>query len=252
MKVEYFKEYSSCLQRDMEYKVYGHAGKPCIAFPGQNDRFYDYENHGIIDAISWYIDQGKIQIFCVDTVDAESWSNRNASPRSRIERQEAYFNYIVWELVPRVYEINTWGNGGGVASGILVTGCSMGAYHAMNLFLRKPDIFDAVLALSGIYHSGYFIHDYADDLTFLNSPLDSIRQMALSHPFLDLYRRAKIVLCVGQGAWEENALVETRQMEEAFRSHYVDIWCDYWGEEFPHDWPSWARQTAHFLYHLLD
>ena len=56
MKVEYYREYSPTLGRDMEYKVFGHAGKPCIAFPCQNGRFYDYENRGLIEAMRWYID----------------------------------------------------------------------------------------------------------------------------------------------------------------------------------------------------
>ena len=81
MKVEYFKEYSHSLGRDMEFKVYGHAGKPCIAFPCQNGRFFDYETRGLIDSISWYIEQGKIQVFCVDSVDLESWIPPFLTPR---------------------------------------------------------------------------------------------------------------------------------------------------------------------------
>lgn len=48
MKVEYYKEYSPCLERDMEYKVYGHAGTPILVFPSQNGRFFDFEKqwHG--------------------------------------------------------------------------------------------------------------------------------------------------------------------------------------------------------------
>ena len=44
MRVEYFKEYSNCLNRDMEFKVYGHAGVPLLVFPAQDGRFYDFEN----------------------------------------------------------------------------------------------------------------------------------------------------------------------------------------------------------------
>lgn len=252
MKVEYYREYSPTLGRDMEYKVFGHAGKPCIAFPCQNGRFFDYENRGIIEAMRWYIEQGKIQVFCVDSIDSESWSADYKNPRQRIETQEAYFNYIIHEMVHRVYEINTYGNGGGVASGILTYGCSMGAYHAMNFFLRKPDIFDAVLALSGIYHSGFFFKNYADDLTFLNSPMDTLKCMDESHYYLDLYRRSRIIICVGQGAWEEECLQDTRTMDYEFQRHHVPAWCDYWGYDRPHDWPSWLEQTPYFLYHILD
>ena len=252
MKVEYFKEYSHSLGRDMEFKVYGHAGKPCIAFPCQNGRFFDYESRGLINSISWYIEQGKIQVFCVDSVDEESWSQEWGDPRRRIERQEQFYNYICNELVHRVYEINTYGNGGGVASGIMAYGCSMGAYHAANFFVRRPDIFDSVLALSGIYKASFFFKGYSDDLTFLNSPIDSLHAMHLDHHYLDLYRKSRIILCVGQGNWEEECLNNTREMDKEFKAHNVPAWCDYWGYDKPHDWPSWLEQTPYFLYHILD
>lgn len=252
MKVEYYKEYSHCLGKDMEFKVYGHAGKPCIAFPCQDGKFFDYESRGLIDSISWYIEQGKIQVFCVDSVDLESWSAKWKNGRDRIEYQEKYYNYICNEFVHRVYEINTYGNGGGVASGIMAYGCSMGAYHAANFFLRRPDIFDAVLALSGIYKSSFFFENYSDELTFLNSPIDSLHAMSLDHHYLDLYRKSRIILCVGQGNWEEECLVQTKEMDKEFRYHNVPAWCDYWGYDKPHDWPSWLEQTPYFLYHILD
>ena len=50
MNVEYYKELSHELNRDMEFKVYGHTGIPCLVFPAQNGRFYDCENFGMIDA----------------------------------------------------------------------------------------------------------------------------------------------------------------------------------------------------------
>ena len=252
MKVEWFKEYSHNLGRDMEFKVFGHAGKPCIAFPVQDGRYYDYENRGIIESMREFIDAGRIQVFCVDSIDIESWSADWKWARDRMEAQEAYYRYIIEEIVPRVYEINTWGNGGGVASGIMVYGCSMGAYHAMNFFLRRPDIFDAVLALSGIYHSGFFVKNYADDLTFLNSPIDSLKNMSYDHPYLPLYRRARIIVAVGQGDWEWECLDDTRSLEWELRKFGVDAWFDYWGYEYAHDWPSWLKQTPHFLRHILD
>ena len=36
MKVEYFKEYSNCLNREMEFKIYGHTGIPLLVFPAQD------------------------------------------------------------------------------------------------------------------------------------------------------------------------------------------------------------------------
>ena len=57
MKVEYYKEYSHELNRDMEFKVFGHAGKPCLVFPSQDGRFFDYEDMGMIEAAREYIER---------------------------------------------------------------------------------------------------------------------------------------------------------------------------------------------------
>ena len=62
MKVEYYKEYSPCLERDMEYKVYGHAGTPILVFPSQNGRFFDFENNGMVATVEDLIDNGNIQL----------------------------------------------------------------------------------------------------------------------------------------------------------------------------------------------
>ena len=187
MKIEYFKEYSEILGRDMEFKVFGHGGKPCIAFPTQNGRFYDYEDRGIIESMSWYIEQGRIQVFCVDSMDVESFSAEYKDPKERIENQERYFNYIINELVNRVYEINNFNH---EDSGILTFGVSLGAYHAVNCFLRRPDIFDGVLALSGVYRAEFWIKDYSSDLMFLNSPITSLSYMKHNHPYIELYKKS--------------------------------------------------------------
>lgn len=252
MKVEYYKEYSYNLGRDMEFKVYGHAGKPCIAFPSQNGRFYDYEDRGIINSMSWYIEQGRIQVFTVDSFDLESWSADWKNPRDRMLAQEAYFRYIIEEVVPRIYDINTYGNGGGVATGIMTFGVSLGAFHAVNFFLRKPDIFDAVLALSGVYRSEFFVKDYADDLTFLNNPIASLSHLRYDHHYVDLYKISRIIICVGQGSWEEECLNDTRWIDSEFHRLGIPAWVDYWGYDKPHDWPSWLEQVPYFLYHILD
>jgi esterase/lipase superfamily enzyme len=69
MKVEYFKRYSKCLNRDMEFKVYGHSGNPILVFPAQDGRFYDFENFKMVNSIKHLIDDGKIQLFCCDSID---------------------------------------------------------------------------------------------------------------------------------------------------------------------------------------
>lgn len=245
MQINYYNVFSKTLNRNMEFKVYGLSGKPCIAFPSQNDRFYTYEDMGIINSMSKYIEEGSIQVICVDNYDYESFSAIYRNGKDRIDAQERYFNYIIDEIIPFIKEINDY-DGKYMAYGV-----SLGAYHAVNFFLRRPDLFDYVLALSGIYHIGYFIKDYSDLYTFLNSPIDTLKHMSLEHEYVDLYKKSQIIVCVGQGAWESDCVIETRELENGFNNLGVECWFDYWSNEYAHDWCSWTIQTPHFLYYLL-
>ena len=69
MKTEYFKKYSHALGRDMECKIYGHAGRPVIFIPCQDGRFYDFENFNMTAAWAPWIDSGKVTVFSIDTLD---------------------------------------------------------------------------------------------------------------------------------------------------------------------------------------
>lgn len=183
MKEQYFQEYAHQLGRSMEFMVYGHAGKPVLAFPSQNGRFFDFYNNGMVGCVAHLIDQGRIQIFACDSIDAESWSDENGDGRHRALMQERYFHYISDELAPRILEINQH-DSGVRASGILTTGCSLGGTHALNTMLRNPYTFDATVALSGLYDAKYFFGGYFDDLVYLNSPVDYIQGMPNDHPYV--------------------------------------------------------------------
>lgn len=247
MKTEYYKEYSANLGRDMEFKVYGHGGKPMLVFPSQDGRFFDYENNGMVDCAVPYIEDGRIQLFCCDSNDVNSWSSKSWDNRWRIEQQEAYFHYICDELCPRIFEINAAANNGTYADGILTTGCSMGATHALNFMLRRPDIFSGCIALSGAYDARLFFPDYMDDLVYANSPVDYINGMPYDHPYVEMYRHRDIILCCGRGAWEHPMQEDSARMKELFEYKNIPAWVDFWGNDVAHDWPWWKKQLPYYL-----
>ena len=90
MNTNYIKHYSKSLGRDMEYKTYGDSGRPVLVFPSQNGRFFDYENMGMVHAVAQFIEQGRIRLICVDSIDGETWSDTNGNPRWRIEQHEQW------------------------------------------------------------------------------------------------------------------------------------------------------------------
>ena len=240
MNVEYHKWWSDYLYQDMEIKVYGHAGKPTLVFPTQGGRFYEYEDFGMVEVCRGYIDAGKIQLFTVDSIDNQSWANWSLHPADRARRHEDYDQYIIKEVVPFIHQRSSW------KGKYLTTGCSMGAYHAPNFFFRHPDVFDAVIALSGILSLNLFIGDYMDAIVYYNTPLVYLRNLT-DESYLDRYRQSAIIICSGQGAWEGPMLDDARELKAILCAKDVPCWVDIWGYDVNHDWPWWRRMMPHFL-----
>ena len=105
MEMQYFKEYSPALNRDMECKVYGHAGKPVLFIPCQDGRFFDFENFKMADVWSPWIEAGQVMVFSIDTIDKETWSDTWGNAEWRIDRYEQWITYITRELVPSIHAI---------------------------------------------------------------------------------------------------------------------------------------------------
>lgn len=244
MQIQELSWYSERLQREMPLKIYGHGGKPCLVIPSQNGKHNDFESFGMVEACRPWIDVGKLRLFCVDTIDEETVSCTWKNPRERIEQHECWVQYLMQEVYPLAKQYS-----GGYLS--MTAGCSMGAYHAGNLFFRFPDHFDATICLSGVYDASNMMGGYMDDLVYLNSPYHCLQNLPADHPYMDLYRRSKMFFCVGQGAWEDELLADTRKLDGVLRVKGIPAWVDYWGYDVNHDWDWWRKQIAYFLGKIL-
>jgi S-formylglutathione hydrolase FrmB len=117
-----------------------------------------------IDALAGKLEHGGLQLFCVSSVDTESWYNRQVHPRQRVRRHLQYEDYILSDVVPLIHHLNHH-------STIGVTGCSFGAYHGMTFALRQPYVFTWCVTMSGAYDITQFLDGYFDeDCYFLNPP----------------------------------------------------------------------------------
>ncbi len=240
MQIKELSWYSDRLYRDMPVKIYGHTGKPCLVLPSQDGKHNDFEGFGMVDACSPWIENGQLQLFCVDTIDAETWSCCQKSGRERIELHERWIQYLMQEIYPLMKSA-----GGELLP--MTMGCSLGAFHAGNLFFRFPDHFDTTLCLSGVYDASNILGGYMDDLVYLNSPCHCLWNLPEDHPYMALYRRSRMFFCVGQGAWEDELLADTRKLDQVLRAKGIPAFVDYWGFDVNHDWNWWQKQAEYFL-----
>ena len=249
MQTQYFKEYSSTLGRDMECKVYGHAGRPVLFIPCQDGRFFSFEDFHMADVWAPWIESGQVMVFAVDTLDLETWSNKGGDPYWRARRHEQWMDYLFYEMVPFIQAMACERNGWAEAPGIIAFGCSLGATHAANLYFRRPDLFSGLLALSGIYTASYGFDGYMDEVVYANSPVDYMANLPADHPYIGLYNSQRAVICVGQGPWEIPD--STRQLQSILRSKGIGTWVDFWGYDCAHDWDWWYKQVVYFVPYLL-
>lgn len=212
MNREYHTWWSDRLQRDMELLVFGHAGAKVLVFPTRRGRFYEYENMGMVNVLADKIAQGYLQLYCVDSVDSESFYCNWTHPSGRIQRHIAFEDYILNEVLPFMNNKNP-------NDCVIAHGSSLGAFHAVNIALRHPHLFKKLVAFSGRYDLTLAIECfddlldgfYNDDVYFhtpshflpnldCNSHLSHLRSMDIiftigrEDPFLDNNKQLSSIL----------------------------------------------------------
>ncbi len=247
MHVEHHCWYSGNLGQDMNLKVYGHWGLPLVVFPCSRGRYYDYEGMGMINAIASFINDGRVKLFCIDSVDEQSWYDFSKSPADRNARHEAFDRYVTEEVLPFVRNHCRT-----PLICPITNGCSMGAYHAVNFYCKHPQLFAGVMACSGLFRldrSEFSLGPADLSAVYYNSPLTYLPELSEVR-LLEEYRRGTIMISVGQGAWDEEALEDTLALKAVFQHKAIPAWIDVWGHDVNHDWPWWFKQMNRFLAHL--
>jgi esterase/lipase superfamily enzyme len=236
MNREYHKWYSHRLGRDMELLVFGHAGVPVMVFPTSGGRFYEFEDRGMAAALGGKIDNGEIQLFCVDTVDMESWYNKSVPPRWRIARHVQYEDYLIHEVLPLIRQ-KSWD------PHCVALGCSFGGFHAANIAFRHPDVFTGLLSMSGAFDMSGFLGGYYDNDVYMNTPTHYLPN--LSDPwFFDRYRRNTYILATG---WDDQCLGSNQHLDQILSHKGIHHKLYTWDTYNSHDWPTWMRMVKEYL-----
>lgn len=237
MQREYHVDDSGALGRRMERLVFGHAGLPILVFPTSQGRFFEFEEFGMVAAVADKIDHGEIQLWCVDSVDNESWYARDVPGNWRIRRHLQYERYIVDELIPHI-RWKTW------RDSVAVLGCSFGGFHAASMALRHPDVITATLSMSGAFDMVMpFLRGHYDQDTYFTLPTHFLPNLPDSWQ-LDRMRRNTFILATGHHdqCWNDN-----ERLAGILRSKGIPVRLDVWGDGTGHDWPWWKRMAQVYL-----
>lgn len=236
MHREYHRWYSHNLGRDMELLVFGHGGARALCFPTSQGRFFDWENRGMMNVLSEHLEKGWLQIYCLDSVDSESWYNGHVHPGERAIRHLQYQQYVVDEVLPLTLSKND--NPYSIAMG-----ASFGAYHALNIGLRFPEHFNRVVGMSGVYDIREWVGDYYDDNVHQGNPVELVRRMHDAPDHVQKVKELDIIFSTGR---DDHAYDHSVELSNHLWS--LGVWHAFrtW-DGFAHDWPEWEEMVLHYV-----
>jgi len=239
MKRELSSWYSPALNKEMPIAVYGHYGFAILLIPTAAADYLEYERFQLIDAIAPMIESGKCRVFSIDSMNKESWMNNQMLPEHKAIRHNQFNEYVFNEVVPFIR--NSTSN----ETMIYTCGASFGALHAMNLFLKRPDILNGAISMSGVYNLTEYTKGFWDDQVFYNSPEHYIPSLQDDWYLSKIKASHHIHIYSGSGNFEDPEASKRFAGILYNKGIWYDL--DVWGPDIHHDWPTWRSMLPYIL-----
>lgn len=235
MHREHHRWFSPSLGKDMDLLIFGHAGARVLVFPTSMGKFFEWQDRGMMGALSEHLERGWIQLYCVDTVDEESWYAKWKHPHDRAVRHAQWDSYLINEVVPLSWHKNQ-------NPFFMTVGASFGAFHAMSFALRYPHLVNRAIGLSGLYDVREISRGYTDDLVYhYNTPQFIPNEH--DHSRLAAMRRMDIILAIGRDdSFAEHNRWFSGVLWNKGIGNALRIW-DGWS----HDWPYWMQMIQVYI-----
>jgi esterase/lipase superfamily enzyme len=233
--------YSDRVQRDITVVRWGLYGTPVLVFPTGGGDAEEIERNGLVDACGPLLAEGQVKLYSVDSIAGQAMIKKAGSAEHRMWLLNQFQEYVRWEVVPAIHA-----DLGGRAIDVIATGASIGAFNAVAVLCRYPDVFSAAIGMSGSYRIERFYDEAWSQDLYLAAPLQFLP--GLEGPQLDRLRQRFAVLAAGEGDWEN--IGESWKMAAALGDKAIPNRVDNWGPQWSHDWHTWRRMLPQYLREL--
>jgi len=234
MHREHHRWHSPSLDRDMDLLVFGHGGARAIVFPTSMGRFYEWEDHGMVAALAHQLEQGWLQLYCVDSVDEESWYAKWKDVADRAWRHLQYDAYIRDEVLPLTRRNDN--------PFLMTLGASFGAWHAVTFAMRYPTLVGRTIGMSGLYDIREQTGGYSDPNVYAFNPADFVVHEH-DPQWLHAVKGLEIILAIGRDdPFRANNEYFSQRLWSCGIWHALRIW-DGWA----HDWPYWQQMIVKYI-----
>ena len=230
--------YSNRLQQDIAVVRWGTFGTPVLVLPSAGGDAEEIERNGLIDACGPLLAEGRVKLYSADSVAGQAMVMKTGSVQYRMRLLNEFHECVRWEVIPAIHA-----DLGNRALDVITAGASIGAFNAVAMLCRYPDVFSAAIGMSGSYRIERFYDEaWSKDLYFA-APLQFLP--GLDGPQLDQLRQRQVVLASGEGEWED--IGSSWQMADALGAKGIPNRVDNWGPQWSHQWPTWRRMLPQYL-----
>lgn len=229
--------------REITAVRYGVEGMPLLLFPTAGGDAEEPERFHLIDMIAPFLQDLRLKVYAVDSVAGKAWLEECDSLEQGASVQNRFDACIVREVVPHIRR-----DCGGYQGRMFTAGASIGAFNALAVTCRHPDIFRTAICMSGTYDMRRFLdgrptQDYQD-----SSPLQFVPLLP-ENGHLQQLRQSFVLLAHGLGEFEDPA--ESWRVADALGGKGIPNRVDEWSQEWRHDWVTWRRMLPQFLGEFL-
>ncbi|HSC54667.1 MAG TPA: alpha/beta hydrolase-fold protein [Phnomibacter sp.] len=231
--------HSPALNEQMPIVTYGYYGIALLLVPTAAADYLEYERFQMMESLAPYINGGKVKVFSINSMNNQSWMNKQMEGAHKAIRHNQWNEYVWNEVIPFVR------NSTSADTPIIVSGASFGALHSMNLFLKRPDLIDGVISMSGVYNLMEYTDGYYDEQVYFNSPAHYMPNLNDAWYLGNIRRSHHIHLFSGEGAYE--APGAAREFADVLYHKGITYELDIWGHDWKHDWPTWRAVLPHYF-----
>jgi esterase/lipase superfamily enzyme len=228
---EYRTFHSQHLGHAIEMLVFGTHGYPIVIFPTSGGRYYEAKDFLLVESIRWFIESGKIKLFCLDSRDNDSWYAKHLHPAERVQNHNRYDRFLSQEFVPMLQQECH-------VDKIGVAGCSFGGFHALNFAFRHPEQVAYLFTMGAAFDMRRFLNGHYDEDVYYNNPPQYMPDAQNEH-----FYQMNIVLGTAEhdfcrpGNEEMSGILHNKGIR-----HWLDI-----RPNGTHDWPIWRDMFPHYL-----
>jgi esterase/lipase superfamily enzyme len=234
--------YSPRIERDITVTRWGTFGLPVLVFPTAGGDAEEIERMRLLDALGGLIGDGRIKVYSCDSVAGRAMVNEEGTPRYRTWVLNGFHEFVRHEMVPAIRA-----DCASESIGVIAAGSSIGAFNALAVQCRYPDVFTHAICMSGTYDVNRFMQGQWDDDLFYSSPLHFLP--GLDGPHLETLRSRFVLLASGEGDYED--IGQSWRVAEILGAKGVPNRVDGWGPDYEHNWPTWRAMLPHYLDQLV-